>query len=288
MPDADATSIAELIHNRLSSLTAAERKPAQVLLANYPVAGLETVAQFAKRAGVSGPTILRLVAKLGFSGYAEFQQSLRDELTERLGSPLSRHERALGPADVQGDALNKYTAAVCANLEQSAVALSRSEFAAVIGLLCDQSRDIYLLGGRFSGAIASYLYHHLRAIRPRVHLIGGQPDTWTEHLLDMQRRDVLLALDIRRYQEDVVRFAGQVARRRVTVVLMTDQWLSPISSVADHVLPVRIDVSATWDSSVALLMLAEALVAQLTDSQWRRVRKRFERLEALRPAAARR
>jgi len=86
----------------------------------------------------------------------------------------------------------------------------------------------------------------------------------------------------------VVRFAGQASRRRVTVVLMTDQWLSPISSVANHVLPVRIDVSATWDSSAALLLLAEALVAQLTDSQWRRVRKRFERLEALRPAAARR
>jgi Transcriptional regulators len=58
-------SIAETIRQGLGLLTPTERKPALALLANYPVPGLEPVAQFAKRAGVSGPTILRLVAKLG-------------------------------------------------------------------------------------------------------------------------------------------------------------------------------------------------------------------------------
>src|SRR5689334_10185999 len=83
-------SIAETIRQGLGRLTPTERKPALVLLANYPVPGLEPVAQFAKRAGVSGPTVLRLVAKLGFSSYPLFQQALRDELELRLQPPLAK------------------------------------------------------------------------------------------------------------------------------------------------------------------------------------------------------
>ena len=56
--------VAARIRRRLGGLTPTERRPALALLANYPVAGLETVAQFAARAKVSGPTILRLIAKL--------------------------------------------------------------------------------------------------------------------------------------------------------------------------------------------------------------------------------
>src|SRR5690348_239194 len=85
-----ALSIAQTIRQSLGRLTATERKPALALLANYPVPGLEPVAQFAKRAGVSGPTILRLVAKLGFHSYPRFQQALRDELELRLQPPLAK------------------------------------------------------------------------------------------------------------------------------------------------------------------------------------------------------
>src|SRR3977135_358043 len=76
-------SIAETIRQGLGLLTPTERKPALVLLANYPVPGLEPVAQFAKRAGVSGPTVLRLVAKLGFASYPRFQQALREQAEQR-------------------------------------------------------------------------------------------------------------------------------------------------------------------------------------------------------------
>src|SRR4051812_4605123 len=91
-------SIAETIRQGLGDLTPTERKPALALLANYPVPGLEPVAQFAKRAGVSGPTILRLVAKLGFPSYPRFQQALRDELEQRVRAPLAKiGGRPVGP-----------------------------------------------------------------------------------------------------------------------------------------------------------------------------------------------
>ena len=47
-------SISELIGDRLGAMPAGERRAAQALIADYPVTGLKTVAEFASRAGVSG------------------------------------------------------------------------------------------------------------------------------------------------------------------------------------------------------------------------------------------
>ena len=83
---ADSRPIAERVRRSLHRYTAAEQRVARALLDHYPVAGLETVARFAKRAGTSGPTILRFVNRLGFASYAVFQNALRSEVQSQLQS----------------------------------------------------------------------------------------------------------------------------------------------------------------------------------------------------------
>src|SRR5947209_18734870 len=83
--------VGELVRQRLDSLSPAERRQARALLASYPIAGLESVARCAERAGVSPPTVTRFITKLGFHGYPEFQESLRLEVQARLSSPLARY-----------------------------------------------------------------------------------------------------------------------------------------------------------------------------------------------------
>ncbi|HXH04329.1 MAG TPA: MurR/RpiR family transcriptional regulator [Candidatus Competibacteraceae bacterium] len=271
-------SIAEELRRSFDRLTPTERKPARVLLANYPVAGLETVAQFAARAEVSGPTILRLIGKLGFSSYPEFQQALREELTARLQSPLAKTPGA----GAGGDLLERMAEAVCDNIRVTLADLPRAEFDAVVALLADPRRTIYLLGGRFGQALAEYFRAHLRVLRKGVQVISGQPATWPETLLDLSPKDVLVVFDVRRYQTDVITFAERAAARGTQIVLFTDQWLSPISKVAAHTLPVHITVPSRWDSAVATLTLIECLIATITERHWPQARSRIEQLEALR------
>ena len=282
MKRATDLSIAETIRQGLSRLTPTERKPALALLANYPVPGLETVAQFAKRAGVSGPTILRLVAKLGFASYPRFQQALRDELEQRLQPPLAKvaaHHRA-GRADP--DFVNRYGRAIIANIERSLGELPRSEFKGALALLGDRRRRLSLVGGRFSASVALQFYLHLRELRPQVHLVSGQTATWVEHLLDFGRKDVLIVFDIRRYQDDVVRFAQEAASLGADIVLFTDHWLSPIAAVARHVFALRTTMPSSWESFAALSALTEIMVARLQGLNWGDAKRRMERLEKIR------
>jgi DNA-binding MurR/RpiR family transcriptional regulator len=282
MKRATDLSIAETIRQGLGRLTPTERKPALALLANYPVPGLETVAQFAKRAGVSGPTILRLVAKLGFASYPRFQQALRDELEQRLQPPLAKvaaHHRA-GRADP--DFVNRYGRAIIANIERSLGELPRSEFKGALELLGDRRRRLSLVGGRFSASVALQFYLHLRELRPQVHLVSGQTATWVEHLLDFSRKDVLIVFDIRRYQDDVVRFAKEAASLGADIVLFTDHWLSPIAAVARHVFALRTTMPSSWESFAALSALTEIMVARLQALNWGEAKRRMERLEKIR------
>lgn len=285
--EAIGASVVELIHRHIDRLTPAERRSARLLLSHYPLNGLEPLAAFAQRAEVSHPTILRFIAKLGFSGYAGFQAKLREELEARLKSPLSKRHEERGERPKGDDFLHNFATVACDNIRQSFASLPRGEFDGAVDLLASKTGTIYLLGGRFTDPLAAYLYKHLRILRPRVQHIVGLPVSWPEYLLDMNRNAVLLVIDIRRYQEEVVRLACEAAQRKARVILVTDQWLSPIASIAKYVLAARIEVPSNWDSVIALTTLAEALIAALNDRKWDHLQDRIHDLEQLRARVAR-
>lgn len=258
-------------------MTPNERRAAYRLLADYPVAGLDTVAGFGKAAGVSGPTVLRMIAKLGFATYGAFQKALRAELAERLATPLMK-----GGEEHGRDRLARFAEASAANIRETAANVARDEFDAVVELMTDGGRPLHVLGGRFTDPIADYLVAHLRVLRPRVRRIEGGAMNWLDQLIDMGKRDVLVIFDIRRYSEDISVFAGRAAKRGATVALFTDQWLSPVSRVARHVLPAHVGAPSVWDSSAGLLLLVEALLASVATELGATTRQRLSTVEKLR------
>jgi DNA-binding MurR/RpiR family transcriptional regulator len=209
----DRASIAEHVRASVGRLTAQERKAAQVLLTNYPTAGLAPVAEFAERARVSAPTVLRFVAKLGFLGYPDFQRQLREELEAQLASPLAKPARKAGPRSAQRPLIDPFAEASVANLQVTFRNLPEAEFSAIVEMMCDRRRSVHLIGGRFTDALARYLASHLSLVRPDVRHVPSGIGVWRDCLLDIRRRDVLIVFDIRRYQEDVVAFARDAAAR---------------------------------------------------------------------------
>ena len=206
------------------------------------------MAEFAERARVSAPTVLRFVAKLGFLGYPDFRRQLREELEAQFASPLAKPARGPGRA-ASAPAIDPFAKAVVANLQGTFRNLSEEDFSAIVGLLCDRRRSVHLLGGRFTDALARYLSAHLSLVRPDVRHVPSGIGVWRDRLLDIRRRDVLIVFDIRRYQDDVVAFARDAAARGAEIVLVTDQWMSPLSRQAKYVLACRVAAPSNWDSS---------------------------------------
>ncbi|HET9537010.1 MAG TPA: MurR/RpiR family transcriptional regulator [Mesorhizobium sp.] len=272
------TSIAELIADRIDAMPAGERRAAQTLVANYPLIGLKTVADFSAQAGVSSPTILRFVARLGFQNYPEFQSALQDELAAQLQSPLSRTtdsspgRRGISPA----------LDATLENIRETFRHVSDKQLREIVEQLSNLRAKTFLVGGRFTDPIARYMAAHLTIIRPNVFHLSGQESNWRDRLIDMGKRDVLVIFDIRRYQESLIRFAEKAHARGVQIVLFTDQWLSPIARFARHVIAGRTSVPSPWDSSAALFVVAEALVGEITRELEADSARRIREMEHLR------
>ncbi len=271
-----ASIIAETIANRADDMPAGERRAAQALIANYPMLGLRTVAEFAQRAGVSSPTILRLVSRIGFHNYAEFQSALNDELAERLQSPLNRATNSRRKPS------QPLVAAIVDNIAETFRQVTDRQMAAMVEQLADRRNRVTLLGGRLTFPIASYLAAHLAIMRPHVVALGGQESNWRDSLIDVDRRDTFVVFDIRRYQDSLLTFAEAAARRGATIILVTDQWLSPIARVARHVVAARTAVPSPWDSSAALFAVAEQLVAGVTARLGEESARRMELMDSLR------
>ena len=273
-----ASSIAELIAARIEAMPAGERRAAQALIANYPMIGLKTVADFSARAGVSSPTILRFVSRIGFQNYAEFQSALNDELAEQLQSPASRSQTRKPTPGEQAPLL----AATIDNINETFRHLSGRQIADIADLLAEPRQRIHLLGGRFTDPLAAYTAAHLSIVRAGVYHLSGQESLWRDRLIDMGRRDILVIFDIRRYQDSLVRLAEKAQKRGVRVVLLTDQWLSPIARFTTHVIAGRTAVPSAWDSSASLFVVCERLIAEVTARSGEAAAARLRDVEALR------
>ena len=279
-PATPPPTIESRLRSALPDLTRAERQLAAHMLNSYPVAVLGSIASVARGAGVSPPTVGRLVQKLGFQGYPEFQAALREEVGERLASPLAKHEKWAQSAP-DAHVLDAFAAHVMQDLTATLGQIDRADFDAVADLLADRDRRVLMIGGRLTQAIAAYFATALKIMRDEVTLLAAIPSTWPPVLVDLRPGDVLVAFDIRRYEPPVQQFVELARAREAEVVLITDRWVSPAAAHASHLMPCHIEAPSAWDTLTTPLMLVEALLTAIQRRDRPKVMARLQQLEAI-------
>jgi DNA-binding MurR/RpiR family transcriptional regulator len=273
--------ISERIQSVLGSLTTQERRAALYLRDHYPVAGLEPLARLAQASGVSSQSVLRLAGKLGFAGYRELQEHLRAEIAEERSSPLGRWvSREIQPAEE--DWLSGFGQHIADNVKAAFSLIVREDFEAAAQALADRKRPALAIGGRFTQTLSRYLVRHLEIVRGNVEEVGSISATWPDRLIDVDRRSVVIAYDIRRYAPDVVRFCEVAAQQGATVILFTDSRAAPASRHASLTFVAPTESAGAWDSLSALFALTEAMIARVTELEGGSTTERLARLESIR------
>src|SRR5690554_875115 len=138
-----------------------------------------------------------------------------------------------------------------------------------------------IVGGRITHALADYAFTHFQAIRPRVTYMTPSSSTWPHYVLDMKPGETLLIFDIRRYETNLLGLAELASKRGARIILITDQWASPISVLADYTFNCWVEIPSGWDSNISTMMLLEAMIASVQEHCWPDTRDRYERLDEL-------
>lgn len=254
--------VKDRISEKQDELTAAERRLTATLLDDSLVAGLQSITKLAESAEVSTPTVIRLARKLGYNGFPDLQDAIREEIAARMKEPLAKLEAA----DLSGGKdhiVSRFAEAVSRNINRSLERLDLEEFDKAAALLSDPNRRLYLLGGRITRSNAHYFFNHLQIIRSGVTQLDFSPSVWPQSLLDMSENSTLIVFDIRRYEKELERLAKLVVGQGANIVLFTDQWCSPIERYAKFCFRSMVEVPSSWDSTLAINFLIEALVAEI-------------------------
>ena len=252
-------NVSDLIADRSNSLSAAEKKVARTLIADYPTAGLGTVASLAQAGGVSAPSVIRFVSALGFESFPSLQEALKDELRLRSEGPLGNIVWSTAPGSHSANiALGAETMA--ANATRSMRAIPPQELEKAIELLADTSRKVFTTGGRYSNILAKHLAINLETIRPKVRFVEHPLDSDLSTLISLGTRDIYVLFDFHRYQSSTVELARNIKRRGSTIILVTDERMSPAASEAQVVIPINVNAPSPFYTFSGGTRLVELIV----------------------------
>lgn len=253
---ADPIETPELIRTHRDDLSPAERRVADVVIADPQFVAFGTVAELAERAGTSGASVVRLAARLGLDGFGELQERVRADLTRHLHRAAERIHRP-----DHTDLLAHTADAVAASLAGTLGAIRRDDFDGAVDLLADEQRTVFVLASDASRGIGQQFATELAMVRRGVVHLDGSPVAVHRALADLERDDVVVALDLPRYDRWVLDAAERARDRGGILVSLTDSQLSPLAAGAAFVFVVGADAAGPFDSHVASLAVFEALVA---------------------------
>src|SRR5690606_31214162 len=240
--------VAELISQHFESFTPSERQIADRLLGDPVTSGFATATELAKELGISASTVVRFAQSLGFGGWLELQGALKHERSE--------WQRLVDLAPGEGHFLSEF---VNTELDNLRFLLGQDDQLDAAAQILADADQVWLLGNRASSHVTTMAHQFLTITRPGVRLLSGDVRTTPETLLDAAPGNAALVLSMARYAQATTDIGRHLAKV-MPLVLLTDEFASPLLRFAAVHLRFGTASVTSWKSSTAAFSLMQALV----------------------------
>ena len=271
----EPTPVLERIAQSVPEFTASELRVAEAVLDDPKLVAFGTVAQLASRAGSSGPTVLRFAARLGFDGFVELQAAMQEEIADKLRPATQRiRERRTG------DIVSQTLVADLENVRATLDAIDANDFAEVAELVSDRRHRVFVVASELSGSSGRLLAQQLDLLRDGVVLIDGPGPSVSRRLVEVAPGDVVLVIDLRRYEQWVLRATQRADERGAIVIAVTDSRLSQLAQLARFVFTVGARGVGPFDSAVGAMSFTHAFSAAMAAKLRRSATTRLDEIEA--------
>lgn len=257
---------------RSGDLAPSESRVVDLVLADPLFVGASTTAQVAARAGVSAPSVVRAARAVGYDGFAELKLEIA---------------RARGTADFFAPPGTLTTDSTPSEVIATAVRVGQDAMTALEGALRPESvRDavealrtagqVLAFGAGPSATVAADVVFRLRALGARTSGIQDHESALiAARLLD--EGDVLVVVSSTGRTASTLAVADAAVGAHATVVVITNQYGTPLASLADVALvvggvPLTTQMAAAG-SRLAHLAVVDVLAASLALAEPKRRRR---------------
>ncbi|MCF6248012.1 MAG: MurR/RpiR family transcriptional regulator [Desulfobacula sp.] len=218
------------ISNKLDTLTPKAQTLGVYIMQNPSKAVFMTTKELAETCEISEATVVRFVSTLGYKGYSDFQEALKDFVNTGLSLP----ERAAlkGIKEPGIDRLHRGILEELNNLKYLYENINVETMNEFVDLL-DKSHSVYVVGSRLSYTFAYYLGWSLTKIRKGVHILKGSDSTSFDMLTNAHPRSLVILAATTRYPNELIKLSKMIRRSGHTLLTMTDSNICPLIQFAD-------------------------------------------------------
>jgi DNA-binding MurR/RpiR family transcriptional regulator len=218
------------ISNKLDSLTPKAQSLGTYIIQNPSKAVFMTTKELAETCKTSEATVVRFVYTLGYKGYSDFQEALKDFVNTGLSLP----ERvAIKGIKEQGtDRLHMGILEELNNLKYLYENINIETMNQFVDHL-ESSDTVYVIGSRLSYTFAYYLGWSLTKIRKGIHIIKGSDSTAFDMLANARSNSLVILTATTRYPNELLKLSKMVRRSSHTLLTLTDSNLAPMIQFAD-------------------------------------------------------
>lgn len=269
------------IQGKMPELSKGQKRIANFLVEHYDKAVYLTAAKLGETAGVSESTVVRFAIELGFDGYPKLQKALE----ELVKNKLTASQRMI----VSSDRIFK-------NNEHILQSVLREDSERIISVLNEIDEDafdsavekilnankIYIVGGRSSAALSSFLSFYLNLMIDGVINVNTSTVTETfEQIFRIKKGDVFIGISFPRYSQRTIKAMEYAHANGATTIAITDSRISPLVKFSESSLIARSDMVSFVDSLVAPLSLINALLVAVSTRKKGELINGLDKLEKL-------
>ena len=267
------------IKERIPTFSKGQKLIANYVLEHYEKVAYMTAAKLGNIVGLSESTVVRFASELGFDGYPDFQNSLK-ELTRNMLTSVQRIDLT---NDLIGDSdlLEKVLVSDAEKIRHTLDTIDRESFNAAIKKIVS-AKNIYILGVRSSSSLAGFLNFNLRMVLDNVRTVQATSGSeMFEHIIHLSKDDVLIVISFPRYSQRVINAAEYAKSVGANVIALTDSEHSPIAAYADQLLTAESDMVSYVDSLVAPLSIINAIIVAVSRERKELFYDQLKKLETI-------
>ncbi|MGA8239518.1 MAG: MurR/RpiR family transcriptional regulator [Desulfobacterales bacterium] len=278
MNDTQAHPVIKGILNQIDTLTPKGKIVGNYIIQNPRKAVFMTTRELSEACGVSEATIVRFVGQLGYSGYGEFLQVLRDfvdsglSLPERMDLPGMK-----GPGS---DLLHRVIFEEMNNLRQFYETIDIEVLIRIVEQL-QESATVYVIGSRVSYTFAYYLGWSMTKVRRGVHILRGSDSTAIDWLTNAPDDSLVVIITTSRYPNELIKLGKVVRRLQHKLLVITDNTLCPLIPFAHLALVVPSRSIPLIGYPTTIFCIINYLMLELVNRQHPQLKEYQEKLEQM-------
>ncbi|MBT8358664.1 MAG: MurR/RpiR family transcriptional regulator [Deltaproteobacteria bacterium] len=264
------------ITNKLDSLTPKSQTLGNYIMQNPSKVVFMTTKELAETCEVSEATVVRFVASIGYHGYSEFQQALKDFVNTGMSLPERVNMKNIKEPGL--DRLHRGILEELNNLKYMYETIDVEKMNQFVEYL-DERENIFVTGSRLSYTFAYYLGWSLTKIRKGIHVLKGSDSTTIDFLTNAPENSLVILTAATRYPNELIKLSKLVRRLGHTLLVLTDSSISPVIQFANLslVVPSR---SIPFIGNVSnMLCVIQYIVQELASRKGKSLQKHQEQLE---------